>query len=70
MNIALPLEKMTTVEKIEAMEMIWKDLSKSMDDFESPAWHGQILQERIAKIKTGLEVPIELSEAINQLRGK
>jgi len=45
MNAALPLEKMTVAEKLRAMEELWADLSRD-ENFESPAWHGEILKKR------------------------
>jgi hypothetical protein len=48
MNAALPLEKMTVAEKLQAMEELWADLSRD-EIFESPAWHGEILKKRAAE---------------------
>jgi hypothetical protein len=45
MNAALPLEKMTVAEKLQAMEELWADLSRD-ESFESPAWHEKVLKER------------------------
>ncbi|MGH7950653.1 MAG: addiction module protein [Limisphaerales bacterium] len=50
MNAALPLEKMTVAEKLQAMEELWTDLSRD-ENFESPAWHEKILQQRAAEKK-------------------
>ena len=48
MNAALPLEKMTVAEKLQAMEELWADLSRD-ENLESPAWHGEILKKRAAE---------------------
>jgi len=45
MSAALPLEKMTLAEKLQAMEELWADLSRE-ENFESPAWHGEVLRRR------------------------
>ena len=45
MNAALPLEKMTVAEKLQAMEELWADLSRD-ENFASPAWHGEVLKKR------------------------
>jgi hypothetical protein len=45
MNAALPLDKMTVAEKLQAMEELWADLSRD-EHFASPAWHEDVLQER------------------------
>ncbi|HEY5297876.1 MAG TPA: addiction module protein [Verrucomicrobiae bacterium] len=48
MNAVLPLEKMSVAEKLQAMEELWADLSRDKN-FESPAWHEKILQERAGR---------------------
>jgi hypothetical protein len=45
MSATLPLEKMTLAEKLQAMEELWADLSRN-DNFESPAWHAEVLEAR------------------------
>ena len=46
MSITLPLDKMTTAEKLCVMEELWADLTQNENEFESPAWHLTVLQER------------------------
>ncbi len=53
MEIILPLEKMTTKEKIQTMEMIWDDLCKKADNISSPPWHEKILKAREDGIENG-----------------
>lgn len=53
MQTTLPLDKMSTEEKIQAMESIWDDLCKNEESLPSPLWHGELLQEREEKIKKG-----------------
>jgi hypothetical protein len=68
MGIELQLEKMTTTEKLQAMEALWEDLSRNSEDFESPAWHEQILAERVQRVKVGEEEFIDWEVAKQQLR--
>ncbi len=42
MKTVLDLEKLTKAEKLRAMEELWQDLSEPDEEFESPAWHGEI----------------------------
>lgn len=70
MEAILPLDKMTVAEKLRAMEAIWADLSRDESQIESPEWHGMILRERDAKVKSGEEKPIEWEAAKKQLRKK
>lgn len=53
MEIALPLEKMSIAEKIQAMEAIWNDLCKKADGVSSPGWHEEVLESREKDIKSG-----------------
>jgi hypothetical protein len=53
MPVSLPLSKMSREEKLRAMEALWADLSKNEKEFESPAWHGEILRETERLIAEG-----------------
>lgn len=53
MENTLPLEKMTTKEKIQAMETIWDDLCRKADSISSPPWHEKVLKAREDGIKNG-----------------
>ncbi len=68
MEITLPLDQMTTAEKLCVMETIWADLSRDEAQFESPSWHGEVLKEREEKIKSGAESFIDWETAKKQLR--
>ena len=68
MDVALPLDRMTTAEKLRAMETLWADLSRNADDFESPAWHADILRERQQRVAEGKETFVNWEEAKRQLR--
>jgi len=68
MDAVLPLEQMTTEEKLRAMEALWADLSRQADFFESPAWHADVLRERDRRIADGKETSLEWEEAKRQLR--
>jgi hypothetical protein len=70
MDATLPLDKMTVAEKLRAMEALWADLSRDESQIESPAWHGDVLRDREAKIKSGAENFMEWETAKKQLRGK
>ncbi len=70
MGISLPLEKMTTEDKIRAMETIWDDLCKKDENIVSPLWHKDILEEREKAIENGKEEFIDWSEAKKQIEDK
>jgi len=70
MEITLPLEKMTTAEKLQAMEMLWSDLTREKEHFESPEWHGEVLRERATRVKQGEESFMDWETAKSQLRNR
>ncbi len=53
MPVTLPLHEMTLVEKLQLMEALWADLSRDADAYESPEWHGEVLEERERRIASG-----------------
>ena len=53
MEAVLPLEKMTLLDKMTAMELLWDDLSRNMKAYPSPKWHGEILKKREDDVKCG-----------------
>jgi putative addiction module component (TIGR02574 family) len=53
MGIALPLEKMSRKEKIQAMESLWDDLCRHAEKLQSPEWHGAVLEQREANLRVG-----------------
>ena len=70
MEITLPLEKMTIAEKLRLMETLWSDLTRDEERFESPAWHGEVLRERAARVKQGKESFMDWEMAKKQLRNR
>ena len=53
MDISLPLDKMTNLDKIVMMEKIWDDLCREPESIPSPAWHKDVLASREIEIKEG-----------------
>jgi hypothetical protein len=70
MNIALPLDQMTTAEELRVMETLWADLSRNEREIESPAWHEQVLREREQRVRSGQESFIDWETAKQQLRDR
>ena len=46
MDISLPLDKMTNLEKIAVMEKLWDDLCRDPESIPSPNWHQEVLEAR------------------------
>ena len=70
MEITLPLEKMTIAEKLRMMETLWSDLTHDEEHLESPAWHGEALRKRAARVEQGKESFMDWETAKTQLRNR
>lgn len=68
MAISIPLDKMTTAEKFEALQMIWEDLCQHDEDLPVPDWQAVELRKREAAIARGEEVPMDWEDAKRRLR--
>ena len=68
MDITLPLDQMTLAEKLRVMEALWADLARNEPEFESPAWHEQILREREEQVRSGQAKFVDWETAKQQLR--
>ena len=64
----IQIEKMSREEKLQTMEAIWADLSKSGAEVESPAWHEDVLKETEARIAAGQERIADWETAKRELR--
>ena len=47
------IKNMTTVERLEAMELLWDALCHEEEEVPSPAWHELILKKRKERIESG-----------------
>jgi hypothetical protein len=68
MTISLPLDRMTTIEKIQIMEALWEDLSKKNDEFASPDWHGELLSIRDKNLSEGKDAIHDWNKAKDRIR--
>ena len=70
MNSNLNLEEMSKEDKLQIMEDIWNDLTQNPKDFESPAWHLDVLKAREKQIKSGESKFINWEDAKKVLRNR
>ncbi len=68
MQIALPLEKMTTQDKLRALGEIWDDLAHNPAQLPGPAWHGEELKAREERLAKGLTHFSDWAEAKQRIR--
>jgi len=52
-GFSLHLNKMTTEDKIRAMESLWDDLCQKTDGISSPTWHHDVLTQREQSVLVG-----------------
>jgi putative addiction module component (TIGR02574 family) len=70
MPFHLPLKEMTIQEKLAAMESLWEDLVRTPEAIESPAWHKEVLDDRLRNLKEGKSQLIDWETAKEALRKK
>ena len=70
MATLLPLDKMTRIQKVRAMNELWTDLTCDSDSLPSPAWHAVELKKRKAKAAAGKVVWTDWIVAKQRLRQK
>ena len=68
MSFTLPLDEMTTAEKLRLLERIWDDLCRNPEDVPSPAWHAPILSERASRVQNKQEQVTDWQEAKRRIR--
>jgi len=62
MAFALPLSEMTVAEKLQAIEVLWENLSGNPEDVPSPLWHEEVLAARQKQIEEGQAKFLSLDE--------
>jgi Putative addiction module component len=67
-NASLPLDQMSTEEKLAALEAIWGDLSRNEQQLPVPDWHKQVLDQRQRQIDRGEATFIDWEEAKRRIR--
>ena len=68
MTPLLPLDQMSLADKVQAMELLWADLSKARPPFPSPAWHRDVLAERRKLVEENAVRFLDWDAAIADLR--
>ena len=68
MGSTLPLDKMTTAEKLLEMERLWDDLCRNPEDVPSPSWHEAVLAEREKLVSQGKMSFTDLDVAKERIR--
>lgn len=64
------IESMSREEKLRTMEALWQEISKEDPGLESPAWHGEILEQTRSRVSEGSERTMDWEEAKRRLSFK
>jgi hypothetical protein len=70
MKLTIPLDKMTTAEKLQAIEEIWTDLQRASEEIPSPGWHADVLTAREERVREGRSQFADWSTAKSRIREK
>ena len=68
MKTILDMGRLTRTEKLRAMEELWNDLTHFDNQYPSPEWHGDVLQEREEAVRQGKDEFIPWEDAKRILR--
>lgn len=68
MPTILPVSKMSTADKLLAMEQLWASLTTDEEALMLPAWHKKALLETELRVQAGEEEFIDWDEAKKSLR--
>ena len=60
---------MSPVERLSTMEALWDAMCHEEKEPTSPDWHGELLEERRAKIASGQATFVSLDEAKRRIQG-
>ena len=53
------LMNLTVGEKLAAMDLLWRDLSRSPSVYASPDWHGPVLADSVANPADGARLSLD-----------
>jgi hypothetical protein len=62
------IKEMSTLERIQTMEMLWDSLILDEKEIRSPGWHEKILKKRKQQLESGESKSITLSHLKDLLR--
>jgi hypothetical protein len=63
------IKRMSTIERLQAMEELWDALCHEDQEIKSPEWHNEILEERRKKIESGEAKFISLHDLKSKFNG-
>lgn len=67
-RINVPIAQLSFTQKLDLMEMLWADMAGNEKNLESPAWHGEILNERETALNAGTVTVSSWEEAKERIK--
>ena len=67
-KIDVPIAQLSFPQKLDLMETLWADMAGNEKELESPAWHGEILNEREAALNEGKVTVSSWEEAKERIK--
>jgi putative addiction module component (TIGR02574 family) len=65
---AADIERMSIAERLQTVELLWDSLAQTPEAVPSPAWHGDVIAARLAKIERGEGEFLTLAELRERLQ--
>jgi len=66
--ITADIADLPVAERLKLMEALWDSLCKTDSGVESPAWHREVLDERMGRIDGGADAVTSWQEAKERIR--
>lgn len=68
METPIQLERMSILDKLRTLELIWDDLLRTPEAIPSPGWHADVLRAREHRVKEGSSSFSDWPEAKQRIR--
>ena len=67
---ALPtaLHELPMHEKLDLLDLLWADIKNSPTGYEPPAWHADVLNERLEDFRSGKTRPLNFDQLVREWR--
>jgi putative addiction module component (TIGR02574 family) len=65
---SIDIAAMPVSERLKLMEALWDSLGTQSAGMDSPAWHGEVLEERLQRLASGEETTVPWREAKERIR--
>ena len=62
MTLETMLSSLSHNEKLVAMDLLWRDLSREPSNYVSPEWHERVLADRLANPASGKSLPLKAAQ--------